>query len=225
MSSPIYFICATPGSSGNFLVRIFRNLIGASTVLTPPTFLQEPTGPMTRDFWFDNVDPGQNQVMHVPYRPDYAKLKSRFPGCKIIVLTHLVSECNNLSLNLWEDFYTAAYEFGAEPFFRQTLEAHSHLFSSTTLTPDQLTKKELNTFIKIIAYQKLLDGFHNLIIPTDPDVIEITHRDLYYNRAQVKSQIETFTGFTLRQAESDMYDQMAQSHIEGFFAKAAVLIN
>jgi hypothetical protein len=225
MSSPIYFICATPGSSGNFLVRIFRNLIEATSELTQPTFLQEPTGPITRDFWFDNVDPGLNQVIHVPYRPDYTKLKSRFPGCKIVVVTHLISECNNLSLNLWESFYKAAYEFGAEAFFKQTLEAHSHLFSSTTLTPDQLTKKELNTFIKIIAYQKLLDGFHNLTVPTDPDIIEITHRDLYYNRAQVKSQIESFTGFTLRQAESDMYDQMAESHIAGFFGRTSVLIN
>ena len=225
MSSPMYFICATPGTSGNFLVRIFRNLIEATSALSPPTFLSEPPSPMTRDFWFDNFDPGTNQVIHVPYRPDYEKLKTRFPGCKIVVVTHLLQECHSVSLNLWEGFYKAAYEFGAEPFFRQTLENHSHLFSSTTLTPDQLTKKEIDTFIRIISYEKLLDGFHCLTIPTDPDIIEITHKDLYYNRAGVKEQIETFSGLTLRQVENDMYDQMAEAHIQSFFRNSALLMS
>lgn len=224
MSNPIYFICATPGSSGNSLVRMFRTVIETTSALTPVTFLQTPVSPMTPKFWFENVDPGTNQVVHVPYRPDYAKLKERFPGCKIVVMTHLLTECNSIALSLWEGFYKNAYEFGAEPFFKQILETHSHLFSSTTLTPDQLSNKEINTFVKIVAYEKLLDGFHCLTIPNDPDVIEISHKDFYYNRPQVRSQIEAFTGSVFRQAEIDVYDQIAEAHINNFFKTSSLFL-
>jgi len=224
MSGPIYFICATPGSSGNSVVRLFRSIIEASSVLEPVTFLQTPPNIMTPEFWFENVDPGLNQVVRVPYRPDYAKLKERFPGCKIVVVTHLLPECTSLALTLWEGFYKDAYEFGAEPFFRSILENHSHLFSSTELTPYQLSSTEINTFVRIVAYEKLLDGFHCLTIPDDADILEITHKDFYYNRPYVKAQIETFTGATLQQAASEVYDQIAEARIDKFFSSAALLL-
>ena len=224
MSGPIYFICSTPGSSGNSVVRLFRTIIEASSVLEPVIFLQTPPAVMTPEFWFENIDPGANQVVRVPYRPDYAKLKERFPGCKIVVVTHLLPECTTIALTLWEDFYKDAYEFGAEPFFRAILENHSHLFSSTALTPDQLSTTEINTFIRILSYEKLLDGFHSLTIPTDPDILEITHRDFYYNRPHVKSQVETFTGATLTQAASEVYDQIAEARINNFFNSSALLL-
>lgn len=221
--SQVYFVCATPGSSGNFLVKLIRNLLGSPGGLTPPTFLQTPPTPMTRDFWFDNVEIGDNPVMHVPFRPDYQKLKDRFPGCKIIVMTHSLTECGTIALHLWEDFYKDAYEFGAEPFFREIIESHSHLFSSTTLTPDQMTKKEINTFIKIVSYQTLLEGFYSLTVPTDPDILEIQHKDFYYQTALTRSRLELFTDTTFTDPAITFHDAVSKSYLDIFFKNAALL--
>jgi hypothetical protein len=218
--SQVYFVCATPGASGNFLITLIRSLFLVTDTRLQPTFLSTTPDPITRDFWFDNVDIGDATVVHVPFRPDYEKLKTRFPGCKIIVLTHTLPECNTIAMNLWEGFYKAAYEFGAEPFFRHVLETHSHLFSSTTLTPDQLTPIEANTFIKILSYQKLLDGFFCLDIPDDSDIIELTHRDLYINPAHFRTQLESFTGRVFDEHLIDAHNQTTANYIENFFRTA-----
>lgn len=224
MSDPIYFVCATPGSSGNSLIRLIGSLIESMPDLTPAVFLQTPPDTMTSEFWFNNIDPGTRQVIRVPFRPDYATLKQRFPGCKIIILTHLLAECTGIALSLWEGFYKDTYEFGAQPFFKSILENHRHLFSSTELTPTQLTHTEIHTFIKILAYEKLLDGFYCLTIPNDPDVLEITHKDFYYNRSHVKSQIENFTGKTLSPMASEIYDQISEAYIDSFFNSVSPML-
>jgi hypothetical protein len=185
--------------------------------MSQPTFSQVPPSPMTRDFWFDNVEIGNDVVIHVPYYPNYQKLRDRFPGCKIIVMTHTLPECNTLARNLWNGFYKDAYEFGAEPFFRRILENHNHLFSSTTLTPEQLTNSEINTFIKIVSYDKLLSGFHCLTIPSDADVIEIKHKDFYFEPAEVRSQLETFTGYTFTEPAILFHEEIVSIHLKNFF--------
>lgn len=219
--SQVYFICATPGSSANFLIKLLGNLLGVGGGMTQPTFTQSPPDVMTRDFWFDNVDIGSEVIVHVPFYPDYEKLRTRFPGCKIVVMTHTLPECNTLARNLWKGFYKEAYEFGAEPFFKRILETHSHLFSSTTLTPEQLTTAEINTFIKILSYEKLLGGFHCLTIPSESDIIEIKHRDFYYQPAQVRTQLETFVGATFPEQAVNFHNELVSLHLENFFIVAA----
>jgi hypothetical protein len=219
--SQVYFVCATPGSSGNFLVKLIRNLVEAPGGMTQPTFKLAQPDVMTRDFWFDNVEIGDNPVVHVPFRPDYQKLQDRFPGCKIIVVTHTISESITLARNLWEGFYKNSYEFGAEPFFQTILETHSHLFSSTTLTPDQLTKPEVETFVEILKYQKVIEGFHSLTIPTDPNILAIKHRDFYFQPALVREQLETFTGHTFIESAIAFHNELVLRHIENFFNTAA----
>jgi hypothetical protein len=219
--SQVYCVCATPGSSGNFLVKLIRNLIGASAGMTPNTFSLPKPDIMTRDFWFDNIEIGDNPVVSSPYRPDYQKLQERFPGCKIIVTTHIVSETIALARNLWEGFYKNSYEFGAEPFFRTILETHSHLFSSTTLTPDQLTKSEISTFVEILRYQKILDGFHNLTVPTEPNILEIKHRSFYFQPELVREQLETFTGYTFTEPAITFHNELVLRYIENSFNTAA----
>lgn len=216
----VYFVCATPGASGNFLVTLIRRLLLVTDTKLQPTFLSTPPDPITRDFWFDNVDIGDDTVVHVPIRPDYEKLKTRFPGCKIIVLTHTLSECNTIAMNLWEGYYKNAYEFGAEPFFKKILETHSHLFSSTTLTPDQLTRIEVNTFIRILSYYKLLDGFFCLTVPNDSDTIELVHRDLYLDPASFRNKLESFTGRVFDENLIDSHNQTTANYIENFFKTA-----
>lgn len=218
--SQIYFVCATPGASGNFLITLLRKLLVVTDNNLQPTFLSTPPIPITRDFWFDNVDIGDATVVHVPFRPDYEKLKIRFPNCKIVVLTHTLPECQTIAMNLWEGYYKNTYEFGAEPFFKKILESHSHLFSSITLTPDQLTQIEVNTFIRILSYQKLLDGFFCLNIPNDSDIIELVHRDLYLDPASFRNQIESFTGRVFDAMTIDFHNLVASNHIENFFRTA-----
>lgn len=220
--SQVYFVCATPGSSGNFLVKLLRNLLGSPGGLTQPTFTQTPPAVMTREFWFDNVEIGDSPVVHVPFRPDYEKLNARFPGCKIVVMTHGLPECNSIALDLWNDFYKDAFEFGAEPFFREIIESHSHLFPNKTLTPDIMTKFEINIFVKILTYQKLIEGFFCLDIPVSPDVIEIKHKEFYHKPAQVRAQLESFTGCTFNEPSINFHNQMAVNHSTNFFKNAAL---
>lgn len=219
--SQVYFVCATPGSSGNFLVKLLRNLVAMPAGMTKPTFSQTPPDTMTRDFWFDNVEVGNEVAIHVPYYPDYQKLRDRFPGCKIIVMTHTLPECTTLAATLWKSFFKESYEFGAEPFFKDILDTHSHLFSSTTLTPDQLTPSEIKTFVKILEYQKVLDGFHNLTIPSDTDVIEIKHKNFYFQPAEVRSQLETFTGCTFTEPAVLFHNEIVSIYLENFFIMSA----
>lgn len=214
----LYFICASPGSSGNFLGKLVHNLIGStSDQLIQPTFNQPVPSEITADFWFDNVNPGQGNVIHVPFVPNYTKLKDRFPGCKIIVLTHLINECYAIAANLWKGYYLAAYDFVSEPDFRKILINHSNIFSNVNCTPDQLSKEEVNAFIKIVAYQKLIAGFHCCPILNDVDVLEIKHKDLYFNRQLVRNNLEMFTGMTFQDPGVKLHEDLARSHIETFF--------
>jgi hypothetical protein len=215
--SQIYFVCSTPGGSGNLVMTMVRNLIGAPVSYTPQSFASTPPRPMTKEFWYDNIQVNDSPVIHVPFSPDYAKLNQRFPGCKIIVMTHTLPECDTLAVNLWEGFYRNSYEYGAEPFFREILESHSHLFSSTTLTPDQMTPIEIGTFIKILEYQKLIQGFFCLTDPNVPNVIMMKHKDLYFNTAHFRSQLESFAGHVFSQVAIDLHEETAKNYIENFF--------
>ncbi len=214
----VYFICASPGSSGNFLGKLMHNLVGStSDQLIQPTFDQPVPNEITADFWFDNVNIGSGTVIHVPFVPNYTKLRNRFPGCKIIVLTHLINECHSIAANLWNGYYKAAYNFVSEPDFRKVIQNHSNLFSNPNATPYSLTNEEVNTFIKIIAYQKLIAGFHCCNIPNDADVLEIKHKDLYFNRIKVRTDLENFTGNTFQQNAIQLHEDLAKGHIESFF--------
>lgn len=222
----VYFICASPGSSGNFLGKLIHNLIGStSDQIVTPTFNQPEPEEMTSDFWFDNVNIGNATVVNVPFVPNYEKLNARFPGSKVIVLTHLINECYSIALNLWEGFHVKSYELGSEPHFRKILTSHSNLFSDLTATPDQLTRTEISTFVKILAYQKLIAGFHCVNIPQDPNVLEVKHRDLYYNRSKVKQDLELFTGQTFSEPAANLYDQIARDHIESFFRSSSLAMH
>ena len=114
MTREVYFVCATPGSTGNFVANLLSNLLGGIDPSTRQWTFQE-TAPevLTPDFYFDNIlipDTG-NVVMNSPFTPNYEKLNLRFPNCKIIVLTHSLLNCRNIALSYFKTFYFDAYEF------------------------------------------------------------------------------------------------------------------
>lgn len=219
MTREVYFVCATPGTTGNFVANLLANLIGGVDPTTRRWTFQE-TAPevLTPDFYFDNIlipDTG-NVVMNIPFTPNYEKLNLRFPNCKIIVLTHSLLSCRNIALSYFKTFYFDAYEFGAEPFFRSILKEHANLFSNTDAAPWDLTDKERHIFHKILSHQKLLDGFHAVEIPNDPNVLELKFEDLHFNTALVEQKLELFTGQTFSTVDKENTRRLVTTFIQNY---------
>ena len=212
----VYFICSTPGSSGNFVGRLIRSLIDTGLMeLTPHTFSQPAPDVLTPEFFYANLTIAEegNVVVNVPFRPDYNTLTSRFPGCKIIVLTHRLQDCETLARGLVQSYYIDGYEFGSAPYFNQIIQNHSHLFSNVNALPTELTRKEQLILNKIVAYHKLLDGFYTLNVPSDSNILEVKFNDLYFNTTQVESQLEQFTGGTFTESQKSMTKTLTNAYI------------
>lgn len=219
MSGTKYFVCATPGSSGNFVSRLISGLTGASIVdFVELTYGQPVPDVITREFFFNNVQitTDSDVIVSVPFRPDFEKLDSRFPGCKIIVVTHALQECTNIARAYFKSYYGDTYHMGAEPFFRKMINDHSHLFTDVSCTPDTLTQKEYEICVKILAYQKLLDGFHSLSIPNNSNIIEITFQNLFFNLDFIQQQLEQFTGLPFSEREKTISKQLAAEFIHRY---------
>jgi hypothetical protein len=219
----IYFICSTPGTSGNFIGRLVRSLIDEHRLeLNQHIFDQQSPETLTSEFFYSNITIPEegNAVVHVPFRPDYDTLTSRFPGCKIIVMTHQLQECDSLAKRFFQSYYIDAYEYGAEPNFRKIIQNHLHLFSNSEVLPWEFTKKERSMFVRILSYHKLLDGFHSLLIPDRPDVLEVTFRDLYFNPSLTQTKIEQFTGIAFSQAQKDSMALLIENFTSRFFNPA-----
>lgn len=219
MSKTIYFVCASPGSSGNFVSRLISGLTGATILdFVELTYSQPAPNIMDRDFFFDNVlvPEDTDTIISTPYRPDFNKINSRFPGSKIVVITHALQECTNIARAYFKSYYRDTYELGAEPFFRKMIADHSHLFSDIACTPDSLTQKESEICIKILAYQKLLDGFHSLVIPNDNNIVEIKFQDLFFNLDSVQQQLENFTEHVFSEREKAVSKELATEFIRRY---------
>jgi hypothetical protein len=215
----VYFICSTPGSSGNFVGRLVRSLIDTGLMeLTPHTFSAPAPDVLTPEFFYANLTIAEegNVVVNVPFRPDYNTLKSRFPGCKIIVLTHRLQDCETLARGLVQSYYIDGYEHGSAPYFNQIIQDHSHLFSSVDLLPTELTNKDRVILNKIVAYHKLLDGFYTLDVPLETNILELKFNDLYFNTAQVESQLELFTGGIFTESQKAMTATLTTAYINSF---------
>lgn len=220
MARTVYFVCSTPGSLGNFVGRVLRGLhADENAVIIPkPVFENEPEV-LTREYFFNNLSlPEEGTfIVHAPFRPDFETMKSRFPGCKIVVITHSVQESTHLAKIFFKTFFVNDYEAGAEPFFRKVLTDHNWIFSNVNATPADLTKKEKEVFVRIIAYQKLLDGFHSLTIPTDPDVLEIKFGDLIFKVPQIETALENFTSKVMLASDKAINSEIMQMFLIDYF--------
>lgn len=221
MSRNLYFVCATPGSSGNFISRLINTVCQGTEILdfNSISYTQPLSGQLTKDFFFENcIIPDGDRVVSVPFTPDYQKLNSRFPECKIVVLTHRLEDCNHIARAYYQSFFVEAYEISSSQFFAKILQDHSHLFGDTNATPSELTETEKATFIKILTYQKLLDGFFCVNIPQDSNVLKIEFKNLFLNPSIVQAQIENFTGLTFGPVEQTLLNDLTSHYIQRYFS-------
>ena len=230
MSRELYFICASPGTSGNFTGRLIRGLLNQQTdtvSINKHTFAGTVPDILSPEFFYNNIQipETESMVINVPFRPNYEILESRFPGCKIIVITHTLQEMQKLALNLLEIFFIDSYDFGAEPYFRKILLDHSHLFSNVNAAINELTPREVNILVKILHYEKLCDGFHCLTIPNSDNVLEIKHHDLYYSTASTKVKLENFTNKTFTEDLNNIYQTLVTQQIDKFFSMSSIRVN
>ena len=217
----VYFICSTPGTLGNFIGRSVNALLSDQNA----QIIVNPLGPnaspfFTPEFFYDNLQiPEEGTfIVNIPFRPDYEILKQKFPECKIIVITHLIQDITHISRAFFRHFFLESYEAGAEPHFRKIIEDHHWLFSSTFVTPEELTRTERDIFARIIAHQKLLDGFHNMTVPTDPDILRIRFEKIFYHYSEVEAQLENFTGKTFTEYDKSLNRELTQAFIQKYFS-------
>lgn len=229
MARMTYFICSTPGTLGNFIGRSLGGLLAQDNaeILINPLAHEDPSiltsDQLTADYFYNNIQvPDEGTfIINSPFRPNYQLLKQRFPECKIIVITHSVHEIQHISRSLFRHYYVESYEITSEPFFRKIINDHSWLFSSTDLLPDQLTRIEKEIFVKILAHQMLLSGFHCLTIPNDPDVLEIKFDKIFYHIETVESQLETFTSKTFTESDRTVNRTLSREFIKKYFSLLA----
>ncbi len=218
MSRKIYFVCSTPGATGNFIGRLVKNTIGdVDPTRVENVFLQPTPEFLTSDFFYDNIvvpDEG-NVVINSGFLPNYEKLNERFPGCKIIVITHSLQDCTQLAKGLFKSFYIDDYEYAQIP-YEKILSLHPALFKNPSLKPWELSQKEKAIFIKILAYHKLIDGFHSAEIPNDPNVLEVKFSDIHFNTAKLESDLESFIGNTISESDKALNRQLSRIFVENY---------
>lgn len=223
VSREIYFICSTPGTLGNLVGRMLRSTIGnVDPFLSNNTFQVPEPEKMTADFFFTNISVPEtgNVVINAPFLPNYEILNQRFPGCKIIVITHELYRCNDIASSFFQTYYNDAYDFGADYHYKNILQSHAHLFSNLDAKPWELSVIEKHTFIKILAYHKLLDGFYCHKFPSDTtNVMEIKFRDIYSNIESVEANIEAFTGKPVPAEDRLINKELAAEFFAGYINK------
>jgi hypothetical protein len=219
MSRQLYFVCATPGTTGNFIGKMIKSAIGDTNMSLTHSFSQPLTGELTLEFFFDNIEVPEsgNIVINSPFRPDYTRIFSRFPDCKIVVVSHNLNDCTHIAKSFFKSYYINTYEYGAEEHFRTILTANPHLFKNVNAAPLELTPKEQLIFIKMLAHQKLMDGFHSLDIPENTNVLEIAFTDIHYNTSQVETQLEQFIGTTFSASEKELNKEFTEHFIKEYF--------
>lgn len=223
MSRKVYFVCATPGSLGNFVTRLIKGLIDSSAELTDFSQLSyNETMPalLTKDFFFNNVIlPEEGDIiLAVPFTPDYDIIFSRFPTAKVAVITHTVNECSNIARSYFKSYYYDSYEISSSANFRKMLQDHAHLFSNVNATPSELSAKETAICDKIITYQKLLDGFCNTEILNSPNVIELKFNDLVFNTTTIENILEQFTGGEFSDTERTLTRDLTTHYIQQYLS-------
>jgi hypothetical protein len=222
MSREIYFICSTPGTQGNLIGTMLRNLLDTgdnTTFLNGHTFLADKPDVMTSEFFYTNIQIPETgkHIINVSFRPDYATLTSRFPECKIFVITHNLLDITQIALSLFYRYFVDCYTVGAEPFFRNILNQHPNLFSNTNAHVTELTESERRTFVKIVEYQKLMDGFYCLTVPQSNNVFELKYKEFINNAALTKQKISTATGRQFDRRTEDIYSGIIRWHFAEFF--------
>ncbi len=219
MSRSVYFICNTPGTSGNFVGRMIKSIFPNNQIeITQQLVNVDPPQLLNAEYFYNNLTlPEGNLIVNVHFRPNYQRLREISPGCKIIVIKHTTHEIQNISRGLYNTYYRDSYDLGASSFFHNIINSHSHLFSNPNVRPENLPPSEKEIFVRILAYYKLLDSFHNLAVPNDSDVLGLNFKDILYDISKVETLLENFTGYTFTESVKSLNREVINLNIQNMF--------
>jgi hypothetical protein len=213
----VYFVLGTPGTSVVFLSQLLGLFVNAKgpygSTVNQMEWLQEPEGIITPEFFYDNITVTGHfpRVFSVSSKPNFEKLKSRFPNAKFVVITHTINEIEHISNYFYETYYNGTLDETVLEIFRSILSSHSHLFSNLEATPDTLTLKEKETFKKIIQYQKLLDGYTNITELETDSLIYIPYSSIRFHKNNVLEKFSNFVGVETPETAINYYEEILKN--------------
>lgn len=211
------FVCSSPGTLGTFIGDMVRGLYDQSgALLNQHTY--NTTDPITsEDMFYQHVQwptlPTQNTavITSFNFKPDFDRMLTTFPGCKIIVITHDLIDCGIIANTMAKYYYSNEELSGV--FYADIMSAHRHLFADYTVSYENLPDKEKEIFISIVRYVVLLDGFHTITVPSNPDIVEIKYKDITRNPSNVKTKLANLTGLEWNEGTEARYHRYMEEFI------------
>lgn len=218
------FICSSPGTLGTFIGDMVRGLYDSGgALLNQHTY--NTTDPITSaDMFYQHVQwptlptQGTAVITSFHFKPDFDRMLSTFPGCKIIVITHDLVDCGIIANSMAKYYYSNEELSGV--FYADLMQNHQHLFADHTLSYENLPDKEKEIFISILRYIVLLDGFHTISVPTNNDILEIKYKDISRKPADTKSKLTSFTGLPMNDGVNGRYNDFMSQFVEFQWEKA-----
>jgi hypothetical protein len=215
----IYFVLGTPGTSVIFLSQLLGLFVNAKGpyggTVNQLEWINEPEGYVTPEFFYDNITYTGYfpRIFSVSAKPDFEKLRSRFPNAKFVVITHTLNDIRLITNYLVETYYKNLSDPHAEINFRNILQTHSHLFSNINCNFDDFSENEKEIFKRIIQYQKLLDGYLNITETESDSLIIIPYNDIRFKAQQVLEKLSSFVGVGIPEPAVTYYNEIYENYI------------
>jgi hypothetical protein len=215
-----YFVLGTPGTSVNFIAHVLKYYIdsvsGYPAIINQPIFLQDVGENPSSELFYDNVTFENNlpNILGITRKEDVEKLKFRFPGCKIILISHSIPDIVYISNSLFTDYYQTLEYPGSENSFRKILENHPSIFIDPNKSPSDLTDYEKDAFKKIIQYYSLVDGYSNIQHDETANLAIIGYRNLMLDKEAVLEKISQFLEIETPSDAISFYTELQQSALD-----------
>ena len=227
MTQDIYMINNLPGTAGNMVSNMIHSTYfhsGDAIVRDDFVFDDAENDQFNRDWfyqhWSLNTETTSSHVCNIMHLPDFDNQLTKYPDAKMIVITHDINDCELIANNLFQTFFIEGWVADiSRPAFTNILLEFPQFFSDQTASPLELTNKERQIFIKILGNQTFLSGFHNITIPDNPNVFEITLHEILYSPATFRSKLETIMGRPLGMEAIADYNGFLMTYTEKFFIR------
>ncbi len=225
--SNIYIINSFPGTAGLLIYKMIAVNHRTSGLPieeeTAYSFKTEKPETVTSEWFYNNWEINTSTtatvVCNISHLPDYDLLTSQYPDAKLITVTHDVNECDKIATNTLISYYANSWELPeVQNQFRRIIAEFPQFFSNQAVTPLEFTKKERDTFLRILANQVLLGGFHNIEVPTtNPNIYKIELNDILNHPAKFKSQMVEILGRPLTNETLADYKGVQMNIFKSFF--------
>ena len=221
-----YFVCYTAGTSGAFVSSLVSQIVnnterefgftmngnshsnmidsncGIDWALAP--------SPCTPEYFYRNVftfNSAKPMIMQTHLQPAWEIVKDRWPTFKAVIITHTLADINEIAVNLYYKYYLDDFDVTAKAAFLDIIRNQSTAFPKDITHPSQLSEEEIRTFIKILVYHKISDGY---IYPTAPDeykdhVLFLPYREVVTDAELVLNKLSNFLGMPVPKVSKDNY--------------------